>query len=363
MCQQVGALADGHARIDPGDRRIRVRTIVSTHDLGPKMFVQVTNDERIRIWAPAKLNLFLEILHQRVDQYHELETLMVPVDTYDEVVFHPHPAAATAIQPRPIQFSLHHAEPTSRLSLDIPAGGENLALRALERLREATGCRSGGRLQLFKRIPSQSGLGGGSADAAAALWAGNLGWKLHLSRAELSRLAAELGSDVPFFLAGQTAICRGRGEEVTPLNHNTPLHFVVVRPPVGISTGRLFSELQMSSGQRFANSSRERLVTLIESLVRGGICQLGNLLFNRLQESATRMSPWIQRLDRALRNNNVLGSAMTGSGSACYGLCHSVRHARQVASRIRSLDIGTAWATSTWGSLQRPLGATQSQGV
>ncbi len=107
-------------------------------------------------------------------------------------------------------------------------------------LRDRAGIRAGARLRLLKRIPATAGLGGGSSDAAAALLAGNVGWNLNWSRERLMELAAELGSDVPFFLAGGAAICRGRGEVVAPVGRLGTLFGVVVRPPVGLSTARVY---------------------------------------------------------------------------------------------------------------------------
>ena len=122
----------------------------------------------------------------------------------------------------------------------IPTGSDNLVVRALELLRERSGCEFGARVELAKRIPAAAGLGGGSSDAAAALRLANRGWKIHWSNDRLTEVAAEIGSDVPFFLEQGAAICRGRGERVERLPPIAPLHFVMVKPPVGLDTGEVY---------------------------------------------------------------------------------------------------------------------------
>jgi 4-diphosphocytidyl-2-C-methyl-D-erythritol kinase len=165
----------------------------------------------IRARAYAKINIVLEVLGKRPDGYHELATVLQTISLYDEL----------------------ECEPAADLTLDAPAlpdEAPNLALRAAEALQEATGCQSGAALTLRKGIPVASGLGGGSADAAATLVALNRLWKLYLEPAELARIAARLGSDVPFFLLGGTALATGRGERLDPLPDPLPRWLVLLIP-------------------------------------------------------------------------------------------------------------------------------------
>ena len=165
----------------------------------------------IVIQTPAKLNLFFEVLGKRGDGYHEIETLMCPIDWYD----------TCALKKRRVQSWNWNAggvqwPAVAAVFEEVPHDGRNLVWRAVDLVRRRTGTKQGARLRLIKRIPTAAGLGGGSSDAAAALAAANLGWSLGLSQAELSALAAELGSDVPFFLYRGAAVCRGRGERIEP---------------------------------------------------------------------------------------------------------------------------------------------------
>ena len=168
----------------------------------------------IVIQTPAKLNLFFEVLGKRSDGYHEIETLMCPIGWYDTLCFRETSSEDLELE---CQWgSAAGCRGSRRVLKKCRATAENLVLRAVDLVRRRTGTKQGARLRLIKRIPTAAGLGGGSSDAAAALAAANLGWKLGLSLPELAAMAAELGSDVPFFLNRGPAVCRGRGEQIEP---------------------------------------------------------------------------------------------------------------------------------------------------
>jgi 4-diphosphocytidyl-2-C-methyl-D-erythritol kinase len=192
-------------------------------------------------------------------------------------------------------------------------------------------------LRLVKRIPAAAGLGGGSSDAAAALAAANLGWRLGWSQTELSRVASELGSDVPLFLVGGAVVCRGRGERTESVAPVGPLDFVVVRPPAGLSTAEVY---QICRPARQARS----LEPLLKALARGDRAAAGRMLFNRLESAAETLSPWIERLRRAFAGTDCLGYQMSGSGTCYFGLCRHARHARRVARRLQAGGLGIAFA-------------------
>src|SRR5437763_1060743 len=160
------------------------------------------------VWAPAKVNLYLEVLAKRADLYHEIATLMVAVSLYDTLEFKEESSGA-------IQLHCDHPELTT--------GPENLIFRAAVLLQQRTGCRRGVHIRLTKRIPLAAGLAGGSTDAAATLAGLNELWQLGVGKTELASLGARLGSDVPFFFDTPAAWCTGRGEVVTPLALGRPL--------------------------------------------------------------------------------------------------------------------------------------------
>src|SRR5439155_11065908 len=173
------------------------------------------HDDAVVVWAPAKVNLFLEVLAKRADGYHEIATLMVAVSLYDRLEF--------------------KEDATGKISLtsdeaELDCGPDNLVCRAARLLQERTGCPRGAAVTLGKQIPLAAGLGGGSSDAAATLAGLNELWQLGLPPAQLGALSAQIGSDVAFFFAAPAAWCTGRGEKVSPLPPPPTLWFVLVCP-------------------------------------------------------------------------------------------------------------------------------------
>jgi 4-diphosphocytidyl-2-C-methyl-D-erythritol kinase len=286
------------------------------------------------VQTPAKLNLFFEVLARRNDGYHEIETLMCPIDLYDTLYFREEPSGKLALE-------CQWAAPTSELRCagfeTVPNGPDNLVMRAVDLLRRHAGVQRGACLTLVKRIPAAAGLGGGSSDAAAALVAANLGWELGLSATELAQAAAQLGSDVPFFLVGGPAVCRGRGERIEPVGGLGPLHFVVARPPVGLATAEVYGVCRPAEQPL-------PVAPLVEALRRGDAKEAGRLLHNRLQGAAETLSPWMKKLREAFAAQDFLGHGMTGSGTSYFGLCRHARHARHLARRLRATGLGSVFA-------------------
>jgi 4-diphosphocytidyl-2-C-methyl-D-erythritol kinase len=296
--------------------------------------------------SPAKLNLFLEVFGRRNDGFHELETLMVPVRLYDSLtIVRTNPNAAGS----PGQLRLQtHFTPATRLLFESQSsfdGSNNLVLRALELLRQRSGCTWGASVELVKRIPIGAGLGGGSSDAATALLLANHVWQLGWSRARLAELAAEIGSDVPFFLETGAAICRGRGERIERLQATRPLHFVLVKPPVELSTAdvyRAFDSLPAGTGR--ASAGRFGSVAAA-AITRGWLTNLGRAMYNALQDAATTLTPWLQRIASAFDELDCLAHQLSGSGSTYFGLCRHAQHARRVASFLKARGLGWVYAS------------------
>ena len=183
----------------------------------------------VEVLAPAKLNLFLEVLARRPDGYHEIESLMVTVNLYDTLT-------VTELDSGAIVLECDDAS--------LPTGSDNLVVKAALRLKAASGCARGARISLTKVIPVQAGLAGGSSDAAATLAALDRIWDLGMPANRLDAVAGESGSDVAFFLHAPAAICRGRGEHVEAVTIRQPLHFVLVAPTIGLSTADVYRNLR-----------------------------------------------------------------------------------------------------------------------
>lgn len=296
------------------------------------MLVRIAAD-RVEIQAPAKINLFLEILARRPDGYHEIETLMSRIGLYDSLSFRPNESPE-------IRLDCRWAAGLARYALgDVPLPEKNIVTKAASLLQQRSGCGRGAEIRLVKRIPSAAGLGGASSDAAAVLVAANIAWELNWSRQQLAELAAELGSDIPFFLGSGSAICRGRGERIEP-TEPIRLHVVVVRPPVGLSTPQVYRGCRPASTP--ASVSK-----LQSGLRRGNWNEVKSALVNRLEEPAAQLTTWIGRLRKEFENAGSIAQQMSGSGSSYFGICENARHARRVAGRLRGRDLGLVISTST----------------
>jgi 4-diphosphocytidyl-2-C-methyl-D-erythritol kinase len=223
----------------------------------------------------------------------------------------------------------------------LPSGRDNLVYRAVESLRERAGVEQGATMVLRKRIPAAAGLGGASSDAAAALAAAQAVWGANWQRsASLAEHGEGLGSDVPFFFSAGAAICRGRGELVEPLAAVPAFHFVIVRPDTGLNTADVYRAYQ-------AKHERRGLAETLAALCSGDPARLGRSLHNRLQEPARQLSSHVRRLEDIFRRFDFLGHQLSGSGTSYFGVCRHARHARRLAARLRSLDVGAVYYATT----------------
>lgn len=262
----------------------------------------------LELLAPAKVNLFLEVLGKRPDGYHELVTVMHAVDLCDRLSF----------RKKRRGFELRGAE-------HIP--GKNLVQKAFEAVARARRLRVGLDARLDKRIPMGAGLGGGSSDAAATIVAMNALYRLDLTPAELNEIAASVGSDVPFFLRGGTAWCTGRGEIVTQIKALKPLYFVIASPNFECSTAEVYRRLKRSLTGKIRDAN-----CFLRVLSDGNLRRIGAGLFNRLEEASFKMYPVLARLKRKMMQLGFAGVLMSGSGSALFGLCGSLAQARALAT-------------------------------
>lgn len=264
------------------------------------------------VWAPAKVNLFLEVLGKRPDGYHEIATLMTAIRLYDTLVF--------------------RADPSLRLQCSdasLSTGPENLVLKAANLLKGRTGFPGGAAIRLFKRIPMAAGLAGGSTDAAATLAGLNFLWQTGLSNAELAKLGGEIGSDIPFFFHTPAAWCTGRGESVSPIGLSSPLHFVLLCPAFGLSTAAVYQKVVVPASP----ISGEPILTAIG---KGDVDIIGRLMHNRLQLAAAALDPRISEFAAMLKEAESVGCLMSGSGSTLFALCRSADEALRIAASLRT---------------------------
>ena len=297
----------------------------------------------VQVLAPAKLNLFLEILGKRSDGYHEIETLITAIDRFDRLSLRAHEDSNVHLncQMGTPLWQIARAASGDGAS-QLPPAEDNLVYRALRALQERSGCRQGAVVTLQKTIPPASGLGGGSSDAAAALIAANRAWNLNLPREELSKVAAELGSDIPFFLSpwkgsgARMALCQGRGEEVHAVEAPAGMHFVVVRPGVGLSTPEVYRHCRVAS-------SPVRADQLVSALRAGNHRRAKDLMFNRLQPAAASVDSVVEKMSALMDATGTIAHQLSGSGSAYFGWFASTKAAQVAAGKLRAQGIAHVW--------------------
>lgn len=295
----------------------------------------------VRVEAPAKVNLFLEVLGKRPDGFHELETLMVPVRVFDTLIFRPRSDDQIQLtcEWAPGLVGSGKSAGGENPYGDLPTDDKNIVMRGAKLLRLRSGKPLGADISVIKRIPSSAGLGGASGDAAATLLAGNAAWNLGLSPNALWELASELGSDVPFFLGEGGAVCRGRGEKIEAAP-TQQLHVVIVRPPVGLGTPQVFSRCKPAE-------TPWSLATISAGLSAGNPQAIRQGLVNRLEAPAAQITPWIQTLRQAFEGVGAFAHQMSGSGSSYFGLFYHARQAKRTANWLRSQRLGLVYDAAT----------------
>ena len=283
----------------------------------------------ITIASPGKLNVFLEVLGKRADGYHELETVMLRTSLADQLTVKPTDSG---------QLSLRFSDATPEsLRQGVPLDMRNLILRAAEAVRSRFAGTVGAEFVLHKRIPPESGLGGGSGNAAAALILCRQLWNVPLSDAELHTIAASLGSDVNFLLSGErAAVCRGRGESIEPIPLRRKLHFVAYRPHRGNSTAAVFRGVQFSQ----LPFSAKAIVENLSGAETGG---LSRFVFNRLREPAEQLNPEMAQLMKRLQQVARRPVFMSGSGSTVFLVATSAQDAAGLRQRTAGAIGLTGW--------------------
>lgn len=272
----------------------------------------------MRELARAKTNLFLEVPRRRDDGFHELDTVFIELATADTLEFERSETPGVWLE----------IEGDAELS----AGPDNLVVRAGEALRSLAGDESlGARILLRKEIPQGGGLGGGSSDAAAALRGLDALWELQTPPAELARIAAELGSDVAFFLRGGVQRGRGRGELLEPLPlPPAPLELVLILPGFPSPTPAVYKALAPHLPREARDPN-----ALLAALAAGDAAALGASLFNRLEAPAFELYPDLAKLrDDLAAAPEAQGVLLSGSGSTLIALCAERATAEALAARL-----------------------------
>jgi 4-diphosphocytidyl-2-C-methyl-D-erythritol kinase len=260
----------------------------------------------MQVLAPAKINLSLKILGRRTDGFHEIETCIAPISLCDELKIER--------QARRIDFQC--GDPS------IPHGDENLVVRAAKAFLKATKQKSGVAIKLTKKIPYGAGLGGGSSDAAATLLVLNDLFKTKLSREALAKIAEAIGSDVPFFLFDSAAVCKGRGEAVTPVKLKDKLSILLLKPDFEVASAWAYS--------RWQNSKQVPSISYVVQNFRG------QTYVNDLERPVFEKFVFLAELKMWLLKQPEVGAAlMSGSGSTVFAAMRPNADVDLVAKRAR----------------------------
>ncbi len=272
----------------------------------------------MRHFAPAKINLSLRVLARRPDGFHELETLMVPISLGDEI--------EVERCGEGIEFS--------RDDETVPGDETNLVVRATRLFFKQTGLTGGVRIALTKRIPHGAGLGGGSSDAATTLVALNGLFGTNLGTEALAEMAAQLGSDIPFFIHRSAAMCRGRGEAVSPVDFPRELPLLLLKPPFPVPTPWAYS--------RWSDSKEIPGIDYAAQEFGWGT------LVNDLERPVFEKFIFLAHLKIWLRKQpEVAGALMSGSGSTIIALLREGNLAGELSARARAEFGDSLWTCAT----------------
>jgi 4-diphosphocytidyl-2-C-methyl-D-erythritol kinase len=278
--------------------------------------------------SPCKVNLLLNILGRRPDGFHELETVMQPVALHDELAF-------------------SRGGPGVRLTCNdpaLPADGQNLVHRAAAAFLEVAGISEGVEIHLEKRIPLAAGLGGGSGNAATTLMGLNELFGQPVAPGALHKLAAKLGSDIPFFLQSCPALATGRGENITPLAAFPAMRgalLVLVHPGFGISTAWAYQNLARFPAALNGRPGRARaLVVLLQGT---DLVAAGAAFYNSLESPALEKYPLLALFQEFFRANGAAATLMSGSGSTTFALATSRSAAEDWVAKLKEKFGARTW--------------------
>ena len=280
---------------------------------------------KMQIQAPAKINLYLEIVGKRPDGYHNLQSIMHTVSLFDILYFEDDAS---------IKLTCSDAT--------LPVDKTNLIYKTVVKMQKAFGINKGIKIHLVKNIPTGAGLGGGSSDAAATIIALNKIWNLNKTKVELEAFASTIGADVPFFLTGGTAIVEGIGEKITKINVKNKYHFVLVKPGFGVSTAWAYSQVKLPLTNIDKIGSISKVLT--EDVLTTSVAK--QFFFNRFEEFVFPKYREIEDIKKYLESFGC-ASLMSGSGATIFALASSNKQSVDLVEKLKKCG-WNAWAVSSF---------------
>lgn len=289
----------------------------------------------VSVLAPAKINLTLEVFGKRVDGYHDLRSLVVPISLFDTLTL-------TLLVKPVIEVSCAVVGLPGENQVMLPAPAENLAARAAGLLRDMTGYSGGVHIEIRKEIPVGGGMGGGSADAAGTLVGLNRLWQLGLTVEKLMELGARLGSDVPAMVYGKPVCMEGRGEKVRPIPCQWPVGtqwwIVVVNPGLNVPTRDVYRRFRTG-----LTSPQETFINANFALERGDETLASANLQNSLEAVVFKKYPLLLTVAERLKSAGALGVLLSGSGASVFALAADHDKALAIESQVRRESGSWLW--------------------
>lgn len=274
--------------------------------------------KNIRLKAYAKINIGLDVIRKREDNYHEVRMIMQTIDLYDKLTL-------TKIEEDTIILITNLAF--------LPTNENNLVYKAIALLKKEFNIKKGVLVSLEKHIPISAGMAGGSTDCAAALKGMNQLFSLNLSQKELMERGVMLGADVPYCILGGTALSEGIGEQLTPLPPMPPCYVLIVKPAMRVSTKFVYENLNIDS-----LSSHPDIDGIIHAMKENNLHDIALRLENVLESVTIKEHPIIADIKKLMNDNGALGSLMSGSGPTVFGLFDNLELAEQAKKRCRKQD-------------------------
>lgn len=271
--------------------------------------------KKIEKKAYAKINLSLDVLKKREDNYHDLSMIMQKIELHDKLIIE------ETLDKKIVIFSNNK---------NIPLDSKNIVYKISYTIIKKFKIEKGLKIYIEKNIPIASGLAGGSTDAATTLKILNEMWNLNLSINEMVDISKNIGADIPFFFYDNTALAEGIGEKITPLTSFTDRYILLVNPGISIDTGFVYSKLELNS--KLFHPDNGKLINYIKN---GDTLGLAENMINVLESVTAKKFPVIEEIKKELKDKNALGSMMSGSGATVFGIFDNERDLKIAAEYMR----------------------------
>ena len=275
--------------------------------------------DKIKVKAYGKVNLGLDVIRKREDGYHDLEMVMQQVKLHDDVVVSKRNDDKIIV---------------TSSAMQLENGPGNLAYQATKVILDKFGIKTGVDIDIVKRIPIAGGMAGGSADCAATLKAVNELFECGLTEMELREIGVKLGADVPYCIIGKTAIARGIGEILEPVDEPPFCYVVIAKPPISVSTAYIYGNIKPDEIQMRPNTEG-----IVEGLKKKDLSLICNNMYNVMEEVTAKKWPKIREIEKVMEDNNAIKAMMSGSGPTVFGIFNEENDAKKTVDELKEKNM------------------------